>query len=280
MLVKRTMSKNVVSVSVPGNREKVLDLMRKENVAVLPVVKEDTDILVGVITRSDLINNPDEEQIAMLMSRNLVTVNPGDDVTDAARTMIENNVRRVPVVNEDGELVGIITSYDLVSKALTKIDVPDAVENYMITTVPTTWEKAPLNVAFETMKQFGLKSVLALDDDAKLCGILTETDFIAESEIISERSEHSSTVGTEGDKWSWDSTSVLYIEKNSLKFTDKVVGDVAVGNVEVANSKTKVSDCAKKMKSLHIEQIPVIGVEGDLVGLVRASDLIKALVNQ
>mgnify|MGYP003437139318 FL=1 len=45
MLVKRTMSKNVVSVSVPGNREKVLDLMRKENKAVLPVVKEDTDIL-------------------------------------------------------------------------------------------------------------------------------------------------------------------------------------------------------------------------------------------
>ena len=278
MLVKRTMSKNVVSVSVPGNREKVLDLMRKENKAVLPVVKEDTDILVGLVTRSDLINNPDEEQIAMLMSRDLVTVNPGDDVVVAAQKMIENDVRRVPVVNEEGELVGIITSFDLVSKALTKIEVNDAVENYMITTVPTTWHNAPLNVAFETMNQFGLKSVLSLDDDAKLAGILTETDFISEIEIISERSEHSSTVGTEGDKWSWDSTSVLYIEKNHLKFTDKVVGDVAVGNVEVANSKTKVSDCAKKMKSLNIEQIPVIGVEGDLVGLVRASDLIKALV--
>ena len=278
MLVKRTMSKNVVSVSVPGNREKVLDLMRKENKAVLPVVKEDTNKLVGVITRSDLINNPDEEQIAMLMSRNLVTVSPDDDVTDAARIMIDNNVRRVPVINDDEELVGIITSFDLVSKALTKVNVDDAVENYMITTVPTTWVNAPLNVAFETMNQFGLKSVLALDDDAKLAGILTETDFISEIEIISERSEHSSTVGTEGDKWSWDSTSVLYIEKNHLKFTDKVVGDVAVGNVEVANSKTKVTDCAKKMKSLNIEQIPVIGVEGDLVGLVRASDLIRALV--
>ena len=278
MLVKRTMSKNVVSVSVPGNREKVLDLMRKENKAVLPVVKEDTNVLVGLVTRSDLINNPDEEQIAMLMSRNLVTVSPDDDVTDAARIMIDNNVRRVPVINDDEELVGIITSFDLVSKALTKVNVDDAVENYMITTVPTTWVNAPLNVAFETMNQFGLKSVLALDDDAKLAGILTETDFISEIEIISERSEHSSTVGTEGDKWSWDSTSVLYIEKNHLKFTDKVVGDVAVGNVEVANSKTKVTDCAKKMKSLNIEQIPVIGVEGDLVGLVRASDLIKALV--
>ena len=278
MLVKRTMSKNVVSVSVPGNREKVLDLMRKENKAVLPVVKEDNNKLVGVVTRSDLINNPDEEQIAMLMSRDLVIASPDEDVKDAAKRMIENDVRRVPVVNDDGELVGIITSFDIVSQALTKIDIEDAVENYMITTVPTTWEKTPLNVAFESMKQFGLKSILALDDDAQLSGILTETDFIAESEIISERSEHSSTVGTEGDKWSWDSTSVLYIEKNHLKFTDKVVGDVAVGNVEVANSKTKVTDCAKKMKTLNIEQIPVIGVEGDLVGIVRASDLIKALV--
>lgn len=280
MLVKRTMSKNVVSVSVPGNRDKVLDLMRKEKKAVLPVVKGDTDILVGVITRSDLINNPDEEQLAMLMSRDLVTVKPGDDVVDAARKMVDNNVRRVPVVDDEGALVGIITSFDIVSNALTKTEINDAVENYMITTVPTTWDKAPLNVAFETMNQFGLKSVLALDDDAKLSGILTETDFISEIEIISERSEHSSTVGTEGDKWSWDSTSVLYIEKNHLKFTDKVVCDVAVGNVEVANSKTKVSDCARKMKTLNIEQIPVIGVEGNLVGLVRASDLIKALVPQ
>ena len=267
MMVKRVMSKKVVSVSVPGSREKVLDLMRKENKAVLPVVKEDNNKLVGVVTRSDLINNPDEEQIAMLMSRDLVIASPDEDVKDAAKRMIENDVRRVPVVNDDGELVGIITSFDIVSQALTKIDVEDAVENYMITTVPTTWEKTPLNVAFESMKQFGLKSILALDDDAQLSGILTETDFIAESEIISERSEHSSTVGTEGDKWSWDSTSV-----------DKVVSDVAIGNVEVANSKTKVSDCAKKMKTLNIEQIPVIGVEGDLVGIVRASDLIKALV--
>ena len=280
MLVKRTMSKNVVSVSVPGNRDKVLDLMRKEKKAVLPVVKGDTDILVGVITRSDLINNPDEEQLAMLMSRDLVTVKPGDDVVDAARKMVDNNVRRVPVVDDEGALVGIITSFDIVSNALTKTEINDAVENYMITTVLTTWDKAPLNVAFETMNQFGLKSVLALDDDAKLSGILTETDFISEIEIISERSEHSSTVGTEGDKWSWDSTSVLYIEKNHLKFTDKVVCDVAVGNVEVANSKTKVSDCARKMKTLNIEQIPVIGVEGNLVGLVRASDLIKALIPQ
>lgn len=278
MKVKRAMSKNVVSVSVPGNREKALTLMRQENRSVLPVIKEGTNKLVGLLARSDLIGNPDEDQIAMLMSRDLVTVSPDDDIEEAARRMIDNQVRRVPVVNDDEELVGIITSFDLVSKALANLDISSPVEDYMITTVPTTWTGTPLNVAFETMNQFGLKSVLALNDQAKLAGILTETDFIAESEIKSHRSEHSSTVGTEGDKWSWDSTSVLYIEKNLLTFADKLVKDVAVDKVETANTKTKVTDCAKKMKSLHIEQIPVTGVDGELVGLVRASDLIKALI--
>lgn len=278
MKVKRAMSKNVVSVSVPGNREKALTLMRQENRSVLPVIKEGTNKLVGLLARSDLIGNPDEDQIAMLMSRDLVTVSPDDDIEEAARRMIDNQVRRVPVVNDDEELVGIITSFDLVSQALANLDISNPVEDYMITTVPTTWTGTPLNVAFETMNQFGLKSVLALNDQAKLAGILTETDFIAESEIKSHRSEHSSTVGTEGDKWSWDSTSVLYIEKNLLTFTDKLVKDVAVDKVETANTKTKVTDCAKKMKSLHIEQIPVTGVDGELVGLVRASDLIKALI--
>lgn len=278
MKVKRAMSKNVVSVSVPGNREKALSLMRQENRSVLPVIKEGTNKLVGLLARSDLIGNPDEDQIAMLMSRDLVTVSPDDDIEEAARRMIDNQVRRVPVVNDNEELVGIITSFDLVSQALANLDISNPVEDYMITTVPTTWTGTPLNVAFETMNQFGLKSVLALNDQAKLAGILTETDFIAESEIKSHRSEHSSTVGTEGDKWSWDSTSVLYIEKNLLTFADKLVKDVAVDKVETANTKTKVTDCAKKMKSLHIEQIPVTGVDGELVGLVRASDLIKALI--
>lgn len=280
MKVKTVMSKNVISVSVPGNRENALDLMRKENISVLPVVKGNTDELVGVLTRSDLIINPDEEQIAMLMSRDLVTALPTDDIEDIVEKMTENNVRRVPVIDEEGNLVGILTSFDIVSKALDNMDIQDPVEDYMIKTIPTIWEKTPLNVAFESMRLFGLKSILALNDDARLSGILTETDFIAESEIKSERSEHSSTVGTEGDKWSWDSTSVLYIEKNHLTFSDKLVEDVTGNHVEVANAKTTVSDCAKKMKSLHIEQIPVVGVEGDLIGLVRASDLIKSLIRQ
>lgn len=277
MLVKDVMSEDVVSVSVPGSRDKALEAIMKGGVSLLPVIKEGTKKLVGILTRSDLITNPDEEQIAMLMSRELVTVKPEDSLEEVAKKMVENNVRRIPVVNDE-DLVGIITAFDMVSVAISEMDIDHPVEDYMIKTIPTAWDQTPLNVAFEIMSHFGLKSLISLNKDGEISGILTETDFISESEVISERTEHSSSVGTEGDKWSWDSTSVLYIEKNKLKFTDKVIHDVSSRKVTTANTKTKVSSCAEKMKSLNVEQLPVLGINGELVGLVRASDLIKSLI--
>ena len=117
------------------------------------------------------------------------------------------------------------------------------------------------------------------DDSDVLSGVLTETDFINESEVVSEKTVHNTSVGTEGDKWSWDSKSVLYVIKNHLKFSDKLVKDVATSDVVRANTRTSVTDCALKMKQKNIEQIPVTNVEGELVGLVRATDLIKALTD-
>ena len=276
MKVKDVASTDVIHVTVPGSRDEALRIMKKEDVSVVPVIKKDTGKLVGILTRSDMITNPDEEQIAMLMTRDLITAKMDDELSVVAEKMVSNDIRRVPVIDDDENLVGIVTSFDIV--AIADMGIKDPVEKYMIKTIPSTWDETPLNVAFEVMKFFGLKSVIGLNSNNKMTGILTETDFIAESEIISERTEHSSSVGTEGDKWSWDSTSVLYIEKNHLKFTDKVFKDVASHDVVTANTKTKVSVCAEKMKSLDVEQLPVLGIEGELVGLVRASDLIKALL--
>jgi len=278
MLIKKIVSKDPVHVSVPGNREKALEIMRKQKVSGLPVTREGTNELVGVLTRSDLIENPDEEQIALIMSRDIITAELDDNVADVAYKMIENNIRRIPVV-KDGDLVGIVTSFDIVALAISEMDIARPVEDYMIKSIPTTWEQSPLNVAFEVMRFFNLKCVISLNNDAKMSGILTETDFINESEVVSETSVHNSTVGTEGDKWSWDSTSVLYVEKNHLKFSDKLVKDVSTLKVETVNTKTKVSDCAKKMRTQNIEQIPVTGIEGELVGLLRANDLLRALID-
>ena len=171
--------------------------MREKKVSGLPVVKKRTKTLVGILTRSDLVQNPDEEQIALIMTRDIISVAPEDNVEDAARKMIKNNIRRVPVV-KDGELVGLVTASDLVKKALWKMDLSEPAEKYMLKDIPTTWEKTPLNVAFEIMRYYNLKVLLALNKDGKLSGILTETDFLDESEIVSEQTVHNTSVGTEG----------------------------------------------------------------------------------
>ncbi|NYB26747.1 MAG: CBS domain-containing protein [Methanobacteriaceae archaeon] len=276
MLVKDIMSENVYHIHVPGNRANAMELMREKNVSGLPVVKNGTNKLVGILTRSDLVRNPDEEQIALIMTRDIITVNPDDDIKDAAEIMVKYDIRRIPVV-EDGELVGLVTASDIINKALWKLDVKDPVEDYLIKNIPTAWERTPLNIAFEVMTYFNLKVLLALNKDGKLSGILTETDFIEESEIISERTVHNTSVGTEGDKWSWDSKNVLYVIKNHLKFSDKEVKDVAATDLVIVTTKTSVKECANKMRQRSIEQVPVIDVEGELVGLVRATDLIKAI---
>ncbi|MCK9150350.1 CBS domain-containing protein [Methanobacterium alcaliphilum] len=277
MLVKDIMSDEIHYVKVPGNRTSALNLMRETNVSGVPVVKEGTKELVGIVTRSDLVGNPDEEQIALIMTRNPITASSDENVRVVASKMLENNIRRIPVV-DDGKLTGIITSFDLVALALSEIEINEPVEEYMLKTIPTTWEKTPLNIAFEIMRYFNLKVLLSLNKDGKLVGVLTETDFLNESEVVSEKTVHNTSVGTEGDKWSWDSKSVLYVIKNHLKFSDKEVKDVSTSDVITATTRTTVTDCAKKMKQLNIEQIPVINVEGDLAGLVRANDLIKAFI--
>ncbi len=276
MLIKEVMSESIHYIQVPGNRQSALELMREKNVSGLPVVKNGTKKLIGIVTRSDLVNNPDEEQLALIMTRNLLTAAPDDDIKVAAQIMIENNIRRVPVV-EDEKLVGLVTAFDLIEQAISKLEIKEPVKDYMITSIPTTWEGTPLNVAFEIMRYSGFKVLLGLNKDGKLSGILTETDFINESEIVSERSVHNTSVGTEGDKWSWDSTNVLYVIKNHLKFSDKSVKDVAASDLVIATTRTTVTECANKMRHHNIEQIPVIDVEGELAGLVRATDLIKAI---
>ncbi|MBC7117963.1 MAG: CBS domain-containing protein [Methanobacteriaceae archaeon] len=278
MLAKDIMSKEIYYVKVPGNRAQALDIMRKRNVSGLPVVKEGSGELVGIITRSDIIENPDEEQIALIMTRDPIVASPEDPVSLVASKMVKNNIRRIPIVKND-KLVGIITAYDIVSRALAEMDIDSPVEDYMILNIPTTWDRTPLNIAFEIMRYFKLKVLLTINNEAKLSGILTETDFLNESEVVSERTVHNTSVGTEGDRWTWDSRNVLYVIKNQLKFSDKEVRDVATTELVTVTKTTSVSDCAKKMRKSKIEQIPVIDFEGELVGLLRAQDLIKALVD-
>jgi len=93
-------------------------LMRDENVGIAPVVEGGR--LVGTLTDRDVAvrvvaegRDPGSTSVRDVASTDLVTIDPQQDFEEAVRLMAEHQVRRLPVVEEDGRLVGIIAQADV-----------------------------------------------------------------------------------------------------------------------------------------------------------------------
>ena len=63
----------------------------------------------------DEINTLFEGYVKDVMSKNTVTISPDDSISDAARLMRKHDFNRLPVVDSEGKLVGIITRQDIIS---------------------------------------------------------------------------------------------------------------------------------------------------------------------
>ncbi len=114
ILVKDVMVRDVAYVSIPGNRDDVLKTLQERKISGVPVIKKGE--VVGMITRKDLLRNIEEDQTALLMSRDPVLVSPQSSIVEAAGLLLNHDIRRLPVV-EGRTLVGIITMADIVRVA-------------------------------------------------------------------------------------------------------------------------------------------------------------------
>jgi CBS domain-containing protein len=110
-------------------------LMGEEDVGSLPIVDEATR-LVGIITDRDIAIrgvgrgvDTDKTSVAEIASQEVYAVTPDDDLDDALQTMAQAQVRRVPVVVRENELVGIVSQADVarVGKDKTTGDVVEAI---------------------------------------------------------------------------------------------------------------------------------------------------------
>jgi CBS domain-containing protein len=96
-------------------------LMKRHNIGALPVVQDtQSNKLIGVITDRDLALrvvaealDPPHTRVAEIMSRSLVMCSPDDELEAAIKTMERNQVRRVPVCDNSGRVVGMISQADI-----------------------------------------------------------------------------------------------------------------------------------------------------------------------
>jgi CBS domain-containing protein len=93
-------------------------LMKEEDVGVAPVVEGER--LVGAVTDRDIVlrvvvegKDPQSTTVREIATTDLVTVDPQQSLDEALRLMAQHQVRRLPVVEEDGKLVGILAQADV-----------------------------------------------------------------------------------------------------------------------------------------------------------------------
>ena len=127
MLVRNWMNRKVITIDQDDSMAHAAELIREHQVHMLPVTRNGK--LVGVVSDSDLKRASASDATSLeahellyllaklrvedIMTRNPVTVPPDHTVEETAEILLQNNISGVPVVDENGEIAGIITRDDL-----------------------------------------------------------------------------------------------------------------------------------------------------------------------
>ncbi|MBM7703157.1 CBS domain-containing protein [Metabacillus iocasae] len=115
MRVRDVMSSNVQSCSNQDALSSVASKMQSSNIGALPVVENNQ--VVGMITDRDMVvrgltSGNANSNVSSVMSNHVISVSPDASLEEAASIMSQNQIRRLPVI-ENGSLVGMVSLGDL-----------------------------------------------------------------------------------------------------------------------------------------------------------------------
>jgi len=270
----------VVTVSLPGTRDDALEYLQEQSFSSVPVVKEEDgkERFRGLITRDSLIEDPDEDQLAILMDDDVPTTTCDATVEEAARIMVEQGARRLPVV--DGELEGIITVTDIVRAIANGAVGPDVtVENVAARTVNATYTKTPLPVVERELYYADAPYAVVLDDEAEMAGVVTEVDIIHVARVVQGEESTGDSIANQDDEWMWEGIKAVgsrSIPTRNVQIPNGPVSEFMTEDVVAITRRKGIKEAAQSMISNDIEQLPLVG--GDqLEGIVLDVNLLEAL---
>ncbi len=126
--VNNYMTKSVITLSPENTVEDAIDLIEKTGHDGFPVVDSDMKVL-GYISSIDLLKKDPKIKIKDIMARQLYVAREFMDLRDAARVMFRTGHSKLPVVDEEGRLVGIISNSDVIRSQIERVD-PAKVEKF------------------------------------------------------------------------------------------------------------------------------------------------------
>lgn len=188
--ISSVMVKDVITVLETMQLGDVAELMLENGIGSVPVVSDDK--MVGIVSKADFVTLAigiafDKITVKEIMSEDVVAVSPTDRLIHARRQMIDSNIGRVPVI-EDDELKGIITSKDLmrafidfrkkVPEKYQKSQIKEVlVENIMSSNPSFIPKEMTISEVSKIMIETGFNG-LPVVENGKVIGIITQTDIL------------------------------------------------------------------------------------------------------
>ncbi len=268
----------LVTATVPGSREDVLRILQERSFSSVPIVREteDGDVFRGLISRERLIEEPDEEQISMLLEA-VEPIHPSASIGELANHMLETGARRVPVV--DGGLSGIITITDVVAAiAGGAVDVDATVGSVAGRAVHTVFEETPILAAERSIYYGDVNYAVVIDAAGDMTGIVTEADIVDVAEVVEGEEGTGDSIANQDSEWAWEGIKGVgnrMLPTRNVEFPDDPVATIMSDDVVTISRRRTVAEAAQEMVRHDVEQVPVIA-GGKLAGILCDMHLLEA----
>jgi CBS domain-containing protein len=287
-VVELLLDKDFTAVPVVDDQDKVVgmvsdnDLLTRGGMKVTISLKRATD-LDYVRGLHDSLENP-HHKVSEVMTRQVVTITPDAILARAARLMVEKHLKRLPVVESDGKLVGILGRLDILN-TIAAVHLPQwhpqahpvgeqaTVADVMTREVPTVHDSAIVEEIFELLVSSSHKRVVVVDDKRQVVGIIADSDLI-------------SRVSRE----SWPGILEVLISKVPIgavssearrhiqKLRARSAKEFMTRDVITVRDKMPVASALALSAEKRVKRLPVVNAEGELVGIVGRTEMMRALL--
>jgi len=271
--VEEYMTSPVVVVHPGDNLAHARRLMLRYEVGRLPVVDE-AGRVVGILTLYDIARamrgagdrSLDSIRVAEYMTPNPVVVKPSDSLKTAARIMIEKGVGGLPVVDDEGRLVGIVSKTDLVHAFMERCRGRCRVEEYMYREVATASPLHSIGYVAKLLESTPSRRVLVVDG-GRLVGIIAPSDiaFLARPARLKRTKKMQRAPSGKPFPAKLPSPEIL------------VAADVMTPDPITIEPGADLADAARIMIRHGFSSLPVVDVDGTIKGIVTKHNILEAL---
>lgn len=273
--IKDYMSSPIYVIEKNEPIQRARNLMFKYGIGRLPVLENGK--LVGIVTKYDITNRLnqaapewrrrpiDKVPIQVVMTETPITIYPDATMSQAAELMVENGISGLPV-ERDGEIVGMITSRDMI-RYFAEQDIKAKVGDLMNKEIVTVHRHHTITHVLDEMNLQGASRVLVYEDNMSPVGIITRSGLTF-SEMMGPKDE----METKSIKMTRKESTAGRKQYRYIERVPFVAEDIMTAPIITINPEIKAVDAAKTLAEKQIIGMPVL--EGnDIVGYFSADEI-------